>query len=167
MFNFSKILCGMPSTLCLTGELWPLRFIWHHDLRVTHWKSSAKLLNSAPFWIATKSVSWLSLTTGRQSRQLNVHYLVILLSTMGVTTPLSSLSQVWQLWSLRVLYWWRSSFVHSIHCTLYTVHRTLRTVHCKLHCTMYNIHCTLHTVQCTMYTEQCTLNSLHVFFHIS
>ena len=41
IFNFSKILCGLISTLCLTGELWPLRFIWHHDLRVTHCQSSA------------------------------------------------------------------------------------------------------------------------------
>ena len=41
IFNFSKILCGLPSTLCLTGELWPLRFIWHHELRVTHCQSSA------------------------------------------------------------------------------------------------------------------------------
>ena len=38
---FSNILCGLPSTLFLTGELWPLRFIWHHDLRVTHFQSSA------------------------------------------------------------------------------------------------------------------------------
>ena len=36
------MLCGLPSTLCLTGELWPLRFIWHHDLRVTHCQSSAR-----------------------------------------------------------------------------------------------------------------------------
>ena len=41
IFNFSKILFGLPSTLCLTGELWPLRFIWHHDPRVTHRQSSA------------------------------------------------------------------------------------------------------------------------------
>ena len=41
IFNFSKILCGLPSTLCLTRELWPLRFIWHHDLRVIHCQSSA------------------------------------------------------------------------------------------------------------------------------
>ena len=41
ILNFSKILCGLPSTLFLTGELWPLRFIWHHDLRVTHCESSA------------------------------------------------------------------------------------------------------------------------------
>ena len=41
IFNFSKFSCGLPSTLCLTGELWPLRFIWHHDLRVTHCQSSA------------------------------------------------------------------------------------------------------------------------------
>ena len=31
----------MTSTLFLTEELWPLRFIWHHDLRVTHCQSSA------------------------------------------------------------------------------------------------------------------------------
>ena len=41
IFNFSKNSCGLPSTLCLTGELWPLWFIWHHDLRVTHCQSSA------------------------------------------------------------------------------------------------------------------------------
>ena len=41
MFNFSKILYGLPSTLCLTGELWPLRFNWHHDMRVTNCQSSA------------------------------------------------------------------------------------------------------------------------------
>ena len=41
IINFSKILCGLPSTLFLTGELWQLRFIWHHDLRVTHCQSSA------------------------------------------------------------------------------------------------------------------------------
>ena len=38
---FPKIWCGLPSTLFLTGELWLLRFIWHHDLRVTHCQSSA------------------------------------------------------------------------------------------------------------------------------
>ena len=38
---FPKIWCGLPSTLFLTGELWPLRFIWHHDLWVTHCQSSA------------------------------------------------------------------------------------------------------------------------------
>ena len=37
----SKILCGLPSILCLSGKLWPLRFIWHHDLRVDHCQSSA------------------------------------------------------------------------------------------------------------------------------
>ena len=41
IFNFSKILYSLPSTLCWTGELGPLRFIWHHDLRVTHYQSSA------------------------------------------------------------------------------------------------------------------------------
>ena len=41
IFNFTKILCGSPLTLCLTGELWPLRYIWHHNLRVTHCQSSA------------------------------------------------------------------------------------------------------------------------------
>ena len=41
IFNISKIWCGLTSTLFLTGELWPLRFIWHHDLRVTHCQSSA------------------------------------------------------------------------------------------------------------------------------
>ena len=32
IFNFSKTWCGLPSTLFLTGELWTLRFIWHHDI---------------------------------------------------------------------------------------------------------------------------------------
>ena len=41
IFNFSKILCGLPLTVFLTGELWQLRFIWHHDLWVTHCQSSA------------------------------------------------------------------------------------------------------------------------------
>ena len=41
IFNFSKILHSLPSTLCLTGELWLLRFIWHYDLKVTHRPSSA------------------------------------------------------------------------------------------------------------------------------
>ena len=39
--NFSKSLCVLPSTLCMTGELWPWRFIWHQDIRVTHCQSSA------------------------------------------------------------------------------------------------------------------------------
>ena len=43
IFNFSKILWGLPWTYCLTGELWPLQFIWHHDLRVTHCQSSAMI----------------------------------------------------------------------------------------------------------------------------
>ena len=29
------------STLCMTGELWPSRFIWHQDIRVTNCQSSA------------------------------------------------------------------------------------------------------------------------------
>ena len=41
ILNFSKLLCGWPSTLCLTGKLCPLRFIWHHDIKVTHCQSSA------------------------------------------------------------------------------------------------------------------------------
>ena len=41
IFNFSKMLWGLPSTLFLTGELWPLRFICDHDLRVAHCQSSA------------------------------------------------------------------------------------------------------------------------------
>ena len=41
IFNISKILYGLSSTLCFTGELLPLWFIWHHDLRVTHCQSSA------------------------------------------------------------------------------------------------------------------------------
>ena len=39
IINFWNFLCALPSTLCLTGELWPLRFIWHPDLRVTHCQS--------------------------------------------------------------------------------------------------------------------------------
>ena len=34
IFNFSKVSCGLV-------ELGPLRFIWHHDLRVTHCQSIA------------------------------------------------------------------------------------------------------------------------------
>ena len=41
IFNFSKLSCSLPSTYCLTGELWPLRFSWHYDLRVTHCHSSS------------------------------------------------------------------------------------------------------------------------------
>ena len=41
IFNFSKILCGLPSTLCLTGELWPLR-----DHLVTHCQSRAMTRNT-------------------------------------------------------------------------------------------------------------------------
>ena len=41
IFNFSKMVCIFPSTLCMTGELWPTRFIWHQDIRVTHCQSSA------------------------------------------------------------------------------------------------------------------------------
>ena len=29
IFNFSKMLCVLPSSLCMTQELWPRRFIWH------------------------------------------------------------------------------------------------------------------------------------------
>ena len=43
LFNFSKISCGLPSILCMTEELRPLRFIWHHDLRVTHCQSIAMI----------------------------------------------------------------------------------------------------------------------------
>ena len=39
--NFSKSLCVLPLTLCMTGELWPSRFIWRQDIRVTHRQSSA------------------------------------------------------------------------------------------------------------------------------
>ena len=41
IFNFSKMVCALPSTLCMTGELWPSRFIWHQDISVTHCQSSA------------------------------------------------------------------------------------------------------------------------------
>ena len=41
ILNFSKMVCVLPSTLCMTGELWPRRFIWHQDIRVTHCQSSA------------------------------------------------------------------------------------------------------------------------------
>ena len=34
IFNFSKVLCVLPSILCMTRELWPRRFIWHQDIRV-------------------------------------------------------------------------------------------------------------------------------------
>ena len=43
ILNFSEILFSLPSTLCLTGELCPLRFIGHHDMRVTHCQSSAMI----------------------------------------------------------------------------------------------------------------------------
>ena len=41
IFNFSKMVCVLPSTLCMTEELWPRRFIWHQDIRVTHCQSNA------------------------------------------------------------------------------------------------------------------------------
>ena len=41
IFNFSRSLCVLPSTLCMTGELWPGRFIWYQDIRVTHCQSSS------------------------------------------------------------------------------------------------------------------------------
>ena len=40
IFNFFKSLRVLPSTLCMTGELWPSRLIWHQDIRVTHCQSS-------------------------------------------------------------------------------------------------------------------------------
>ena len=40
IIHFSKLLCVFPSTLCMTGELWPRPFIWHQDIRVTHYQSS-------------------------------------------------------------------------------------------------------------------------------
>ena len=42
IFNFSNMVCVLPSTLCMTGELWPRRLICHQDIRVTHCQSSAK-----------------------------------------------------------------------------------------------------------------------------
>ena len=41
IYNFSKIVCVLHSTSCLTRELWATRFIWHPDIRVTHYQSSA------------------------------------------------------------------------------------------------------------------------------
>ena len=41
IFNFSKSVCALPSTSCITGELSPSRFIWHQYIRVTHCQSSA------------------------------------------------------------------------------------------------------------------------------
>ena len=41
IFNFSKNFCVLPSTLCMTEELWPRRLIWHQDIRVTHCQSRA------------------------------------------------------------------------------------------------------------------------------
>ena len=41
IFNFSNILCCFPSTLCLTGELWPLQFIygsWQQLNILYHWQ---------------------------------------------------------------------------------------------------------------------------------
>ena len=40
-FNFSKKICVFPSTLCMAGELWTSRFIWHQYIRVTQFQSSA------------------------------------------------------------------------------------------------------------------------------
>ena len=39
--HFSKIVCVWHSTSCMTGELWPTRFIWHRDIRVAHSQYSA------------------------------------------------------------------------------------------------------------------------------
>ena len=41
IFNFSKMVCVLSSTLWMTGELWLRRFIWHQDIKVTHCQSSA------------------------------------------------------------------------------------------------------------------------------
>ena len=41
ILNFSKMVFVLPSTLCMAGELWLRRFIWHQDIRVTHCQSSA------------------------------------------------------------------------------------------------------------------------------
>ena len=35
------MVCVLPSTLCMTGDLWPRWFIWHQDIWVTHCQSSA------------------------------------------------------------------------------------------------------------------------------
>ena len=40
-FNFSNKQCVLPSTLCMTGELWMSSFLWHQDIRVTNCQSSA------------------------------------------------------------------------------------------------------------------------------
>ena len=42
----SKILCVLPSILCMTGEQSPSQLIWHQDIRVTHCQSSAMILSS-------------------------------------------------------------------------------------------------------------------------
>ena len=34
IFNVSKMVCVMPSTLCMTGDLWPRWFIWHQDIHI-------------------------------------------------------------------------------------------------------------------------------------
>ena len=39
--QFLKKIMWFAFNLCLTGELWPLHFIRHHVLRVTHCQSSA------------------------------------------------------------------------------------------------------------------------------
>ena len=55
IFNFSKTLCVLPSTLCMTGELWPRRFIWHQDIMVTYCQSSAMSLSSSNTFSVTHS----------------------------------------------------------------------------------------------------------------
>ena len=52
IFNFSKMLCVLPSTSGMTRELWPRRFIWHQDIRVTHCQSSAMsfIFTQYSFW---------------------------------------------------------------------------------------------------------------------
>ena len=80
ILNFSKMVCVLPLTLCMTGELWPRRFIWHQDIRVTHCQSSAMsfiftqyyFCNSfrqgliGRFWPSDKSIT-------KYCRYLNAH----------------------------------------------------------------------------------------------
>ena len=41
IFDFSKMVCVLPSTLCMTGEMWPIWFIWHQDIKVSKCQFSA------------------------------------------------------------------------------------------------------------------------------
>ena len=39
VFNFSKNVCVLPLTSCMTGELWPIWLIWHQNIKVTYCQS--------------------------------------------------------------------------------------------------------------------------------